>query len=262
LTFKIKYVKIEKRTGGGVVNHEIPLTENQKAFLANGIFRAVTQDMPELIYENDLPTSVGGGLFRWNFINRNLSDGLGGEFQISFQKRGAWKFLLLFDSITNFSLSVMTEQNLKKLQRHPALHPHYLEALVSSNQKREPIEGQLCLEEMKVERDHSVLAELRNQLLSGFSGIVDEHVLILFDYDYTGVTSARAVLLTPTLEIAVSDNWTKYLKTQYIPRNSLLANILPDDEPMVKLKEVYLDKENNLAALHEENLQADTVADK
>lgn len=237
------------------MNHEIPLSENQKAFLANGIFRAVTQDMPELIYENDLPTTVGSGLFRWNFINRNLSDGLGGEFQVSFRKRGAWKFLLLFECITNFSLSVMTEQNLKKLQRHPALHPHYLEALVSNNQKREPIEGQLCLEEMRVERDHSVLAELRNQLLSGFSGIIGEHLLILFDYDYTGVTSARAVLLTPTLEIAVSDNWTKYLKSKYIPQDSPLATILPDDEPLVKLKEKYLNKENDLTALHRSSLE-------
>lgn len=253
---------MEERIGGGVVNHEIPLTENQKVFLANGIFRAVTQDMPELIYENDLPTTVGSGLFRWNFINRNLADGLGGEFQTSFQKRGAWKFLLLFERITNLSLSVMTEQNLKKLQRCPALHPHYLEALVSSNQKREPIEGQLCLEEMRAERDCSVLAELRNQLLSGFSGVVNEHVLILFDYDYVGITSARAVLLTPTLEIAVSDDWTKYLRVQYIPQNSLLTTILSDGEPMVKLKEVYLNKENNLASLHEDGLEVCAEADK
>ena len=54
----------ENKLGGGVVIHEIPLSENQKAFLANGIFRAVTQDMPELIYENALPTTVGSGLFR------------------------------------------------------------------------------------------------------------------------------------------------------------------------------------------------------
>lgn len=54
----------ENKLGGGIVIHEIPLSENQKAFLANGIFRAVTQDMPELIYENELPTAVGSGLFR------------------------------------------------------------------------------------------------------------------------------------------------------------------------------------------------------
>ena len=252
----------ENKLGGGVVIHEIPLSENQKAFLANGIFRAVTQDMPELIYENALPTTVGSGLFRWNFINRNLSDGLGGEIQVSFQKRGAWKFLILFDRVTNLSLSVMTEQNLRKLQRCPALRPHYLEALVSNNRKREPIEGQLRLEQMMVERDCSVLAELRNQLLSGFSGIIEEHLLVLFDYDYTGVTSARAVLLTPTLEIAVSDNWTKYLKSKYIPQASPFAAILPDDEPLVKLKEKYLVKENDLAALQESDLQAGNITGK
>lgn len=78
------------------MNHEIPLSENQKAFLANGIFRAVTQDMPELIYENDLPTTVGSGLFRGIFINRNLSDGLGGEFQYASEsgERGSFYFFL------------------------------------------------------------------------------------------------------------------------------------------------------------------------
>lgn len=252
----------ENKLGGGIVIHEIPLSENQKAFLANGIFRAVTQDMPELIYENELPTAVGSGLFRWNFINRNLSNGLNGEFQVSFQKRGAWKFLLLYDSITNFSVSVMTEQNLKKLQRHPTLHPHYLEALVSNNQNRVPIEGQLCLEEMMVERDFSILSELRNQLLSSFSGIIGEHLLILFDYNYTGVTSARAVLLTPTLEIAVSDDWAKYLKSKHIPKGSPLMSIVSDDEPIVKLKDKYINKENDLTALHENDSETSRTAEK
>lgn len=222
------------------MNHEIPLNENQKAFLANSIFRAVSQDMPEIIYENNLPTTNGVGLFRWNFINRNLSDGLGGEFDTSYQKRGAWKFLLLREHTTNFSISVMTEQTLKNLQRHPTAKPHYLEGLVSNNKCREPIEGQLCMPELCIERDHSMIAELRNQLLSGFSGIVAEHLLILFDYDYNGVTSARAVLLTPTLEVAVSDNWTKYLKSTYISQQSALIQIISDDEPMVKLKEQYV----------------------
>lgn len=244
------------------MNHEIPLSEEKKIFLANGIYRAVTQDMPELIYENDLPTSVGSGLFRWNFINRNLSDGLGGKFQVSFQKRGAWKFLILRDDATNFSLSVMTEQNLKKLQRHPTLHPHYLEALVSTNQNRDPVEGQLCFEEMKVDRDCSVLAELRNQLLSGFSGIMGEHLLILFDYDFTGVTSARAVLLTPLLEIAVSDDWTKYLKSKFVPQNSPLAAILSSDEPLVRLKGEYQHGEDGLVALHKSNSATNGEAEK
>lgn len=69
------------------------------------------------------------------------------------------------------------------------------------------------------------------------------------------MTSARAVLLTPTLEIAVSDNWTKYLKSKYIPQDSPLATILPDDEPLVKLKEKYLNKENDLTALHKSSLE-------
>ena len=78
-----------EKMGGSFMCQNIPLSNEQKIFLANGIFRAVTQDMSELIYENELPTSVGSGLFRWNFIDRNLCTELGGDFEHSFQKRGA-----------------------------------------------------------------------------------------------------------------------------------------------------------------------------
>ena len=52
----------------------IPITESQKIFVANGVFRAVTLDMPEVIEDNNLKTSLGSGQFRWNFIIRNLSN--------------------------------------------------------------------------------------------------------------------------------------------------------------------------------------------
>lgn len=60
----------------------------------------------------------------------------------------------------------------------------------------------------------------------------------------------------------MSDNWTKYLKSKYIPQDSPFAAILPDDEPLVKLKEKYLVKENDLAALQESDLQAGNITGK
>ena len=76
------------------------------------------------------------------------------------------------------------------------------------------------------------------------------------------MTSARAVLLTPTLEITVSDDWTKYLKSKHIPKGSPLMSIVSDDEPIVKLKDKYINKENDLTALHENDSETSGTAEK
>ena len=92
------------------MHNSIPISEDQKSFIANGIYRAITQDMPEVIADNNLPTTLGGGLFRWNFINRNLSENLNGDFETSIQPRGSWRLLLLRDKNTNLSFSIMSEK--------------------------------------------------------------------------------------------------------------------------------------------------------
>ena len=218
----------------------IAIEENQKIFIANGIYRAITHDLPEIIEENGLPTSVGSGLFRWNFINKNLSEYIGGDFEVSFQKRGAWKFLLLRDCVTNLSFSIMSESNFKKIQKSPPINAHYLEVLISSNKYREPLAEQLSFYNMYRQHDSSALFDLRNQLLSNFSGIVSEHILIVFDYNFTGVTSAKAILLNPNMQVALVEDWTQYLKTTYIPKLSYLNYTLNEDEEILaKLKPSY-----------------------
>lgn len=221
-----------------VVENIIPISDEQKIFLANGIFRAVTQDMPEVIAENNLPTSVGAGLFRWNFINRNLSEYLGGDFETFIQPRGAWRLLLLRDKVSNLSFSIMSEKNFRKLQRSLTDSVHYLEALISQNKCRESEFHQLSLFSGDRCRDENVLFALRNQLLSCFSGIVEEHVLILFDYNFSGVTSARAALLNPNMEIALSEDWTQFLRATYSPKN-IVFDDLDDNDDLATLKPQY-----------------------
>lgn len=227
------------------MHNSIPISDDQKAFIANGIYRAITQEMPEVIVEHNLPTTLGSGLFRWNFINRNLSENLNGDFETSIQPRGAWKLPLLRDKKTNLSFSIMSETNFRKVQRTAAEKIHYLEALISQNKNREPLNHQFSLFDDDRCRDKSILANLRDQLLSGFTGIVEEHVLILFDYNFAGVTSARAVLLTPKMEIALSDDWTRYLRSTVIPKNTFLDEVLSDDEILATLKPQY-DSNNTL----------------
>lgn len=214
----------------------IPISDNQKAFIANGIYRAITVDIPEIIIDYNLSTSLGSGQFRWNFIIRNLSENLISDFENCVRPRGAWKIPLLRDRNTNLSFSFMSEANFRRVQRAPREKLHYLRALVLNNKNRKPLIQQTSFFPENKCDDENALCNLRNQLLSNFTGIVEEHVLVLFDSKFSGVISARAVLLTPEMEIAVSEDWTQFLRSTVIPQGTLLDELLTNDEVFVTLK--------------------------
>ena len=217
----------------------LKMEDDARHAIANGIFSAVTSDMPELVQEHNLPTTNGGSQFRWNFINRNVSTNLGGRFQISYVKRGPWKFLILFEQDTGITFSVMTERNLSRLQRRLPDGIHYLESLVAPNVGYDIVEGQMSFDLGKEPRDQTAIEKLRKELLSGFAGVIKNHILILFEYDYTRVLSARAVLLTPELGVSYTEDWSHFLNKPYEIKKSSLAESMKDEdlEPLVHLKD-------------------------
>jgi hypothetical protein len=81
-----------------------------KHAITNGIFMAITNDIPDLIQEHTLPTNNGIGLFRWNFIHKRLEENLGGWFQSSYVSRGPCKLLFLFEQKLGFTFSIMAEK--------------------------------------------------------------------------------------------------------------------------------------------------------
>lgn len=217
----------------------LTLSDNDRHAITNGIFNAITHDMPDHIQEENLPTAVGASLFRWNYINRNVSHNLGGHFEICFSPRGPWKVMLLFEQALGFTFSIMSENNFAKLQKKLPEGIHYIEALISQNVRYDVIEGQLQIEGFeRKERDSTLIEKLRNELLQ-FDGIINNHFLILFDYAFNKVLSVRVVLLTPQMEVAFSEDWSTYLEKPYYLQNSdVNAELLDDDdEPLVSLKE-------------------------
>lgn len=216
----------------------LDMADDARHAIANGIFSAVTNDMPELIQEHNLPTNNGGSLFRWNFINRNISENLGGRFQTSYVKRGPWKLLILFEQNTGITFSIMTERNLSRLQRRLPNGIHYLESLIVPNVGYEVVEGQISFDIGSVQRDPSAVEKLRDELLRDFAGVIKNHILILFEYDYSRVLSARAILLTPELGIAYSEDWSRFLNKPYLINKMSIAEDLrnEDAEPLVRLK--------------------------
>ena len=224
----------------------IDVSEDIKHGIANGIFMAVTHDIPDLIRDYNLPTNNGIGLFRWNFLHKRVEENLGGRFQSKYVARGPWRLLLLYEQELGFTFSVMAEKNLAGLRERLPINIHYLESLVSNNIGYEAIEGQLRLEGCNFPRNAQAIGALRDKLLSDFSGIIKNHILILFDYNISGVISARAVLLTPELDVAFSEDWSKHLKNPYvIGQDSILEEMVSDGEPLVKIKEGKLKEQTD-----------------
>lgn len=227
---------------------EIAITDREAAFMANGIYRAITHDMKDIISEYALPTSIGAGLFRYNYIYKNLTSEFGGRFDWSFHRIGFWTLLILHDKVSNLTFSVMSENTLKRLLQHQSEKPRHIEALVSKNKMREPASRQLALFDIEYEKDADELESLRQKLLLGFDGVIGEHVLIVFDSNYAGAISCRAVLLTPDLEIGYSEDWSKHLKEYVVPEATVLASLLEPDEdlPLATLKsELFEDLEES-----------------
>jgi hypothetical protein len=230
------------------VFESLHISDDVRNAIANGIFTAITNDIPEIIQEHNLTTSFGAGHFRWNYIIRNVRNNLEGCLQLDVVKRGAFPLLLIYDKSTGFTFSIMAERNLSKLQRRLPNVIHYLESLIMNNAGYEAIEGQIRLEDvMKIERNQTAIENLRNQLLSSFSGIIKNHILITFEYSFFRVISASAVLLTPELEIAFKEDWSHFLNKQYIVgKNSLIAEMNEQDseEPLVRIKKTTAERQS------------------
>jgi len=214
------------------------ISNDAKHAITNGIFTAVTHDIPDLIQDHQLPTNNGIGQFRWNYIHKRVEENLGGRFQLKYVSRGPWKLLFIYEQELGFTFSIMAEKNLTRLMKHLPKGIHYLEALVSKNTGYDVIQGQMRIDGCEHHRNPSDVENLRNVLLADFVGIIQNHILILFDCNFNKVISARAILPTPQFDIAFDEDWSSYLKSPYvIGKESLIESMVEDDsEPLVQLK--------------------------
>jgi hypothetical protein len=212
--------------------------------------------MSDLINDERLSTAIGAGLFRHNFIIRNVQENLGGNFDARIVPRGAFRVLLLFERELGFTFSIMSETNFESLRKRLPDRIHYIEACVSTNTDYDEIEGQMRFDGCKQERDQSVIIRLRDEMMQ-FDGIINNHFIVLFSCAYNKVTSVRVVLPTPELGIAFKEDWSVYLEKPFYSDNSVInVDLMGDDEePLVKLKETNNDTaQDNLVALSQEQL--------
>lgn len=171
------------------------------------------------IQKNNLQTRNSVPARVWDLLNTNLINELDiDECTIAKTKRGPWEMLVIFEKTTQCIFTFMREKRFDELkkQQRKRRNMHYVDMLSKQfNNDLLAEEKQLSLFEVSFS-DEDRLSELVQNLLSELHGeadIVKNHVLVLFETAGFQLTHIRAVMVTPSLDIAkdCNENWSQYI---------------------------------------------------
>ncbi len=180
---------------------------------------AVGDDILADIQQNDLRTTNSLSFRIWDFLNTNLSKTLNtSECTIAGAHRGPWQMLVIFEKSSQCILTFMREKRFAELRKQQCRRKkmHYIDMLTSqfnSDLLADQQQTTLFPHEFS---DKDQLAKLVQDLLQDLGGeadIVRHHVLVLFDTFGFQLMNIRAVMVTPSLDIAqgTEQNWSDYI---------------------------------------------------
>lgn len=216
------------------------------------------------IQKNNLQTRNSVPARIWDLLNTNLINELDiDECTIAKTKRGPWEMLVIFEKTTQCIFTFMREKRFEELkkQQRKRKNMHYVDMLskqFNSNLLAE--ESQLSLFKTSF-ADEDRLSELVQNLLSDLKSdadIVKNHVLVLFDTVGYQLTHIRAVMVTPSLDIAkgCNENWSQYISGNV---STVVEKIETSDSPSIQpsrglsLKPKALNRKKNNAIIKEAN---------
>lgn len=202
---------------------------NTSFFSASLVFKivrcvedAVGDDIQADIQLNDLQTRNSVPSRIWDLLNTNIVKTLETEdCTIAKAHRGPWEMLVIFEKTSQCIFTFMREKRFAELRRRQRQRKrmHYIDMLPRQLNK-ELLADQQQLSFIPHEfSDEEKLAELAQGLLHDLGGDVDivrHHVLVLFDTVGYQLTHIRAVMVTPSLDIAQGSehDWSQYIRAE------------------------------------------------
>lgn len=196
------------------------------ASLATKIVRcvedAVGDDIQADIQLNDLQTRNSVPSRIWDLLNTNVVKTLETEdCTIAKAHRGPWEMLVILEKTSQYIFTFMREKRFAELRRRQRQRKrmHYIDMLTQQFNK-ELLANQQQLSFIPHEfSDEEKLAELVQGLLHDLGSdmdIVRHHVLVLFDTVGYQLTHIRAVMVTPSLDIArgSEQDWSQYIRAE------------------------------------------------
>lgn len=226
---------------------------------------AVGDDILADIRHHDLRTTNSIPSRIWDFLNSNLIKTLETEdCTIAEAHRGPWQMLVIFEKTTQYIFTFMREKRfaeLRRLQRRRT-HMHYLDMMTKQFNKDLLAEEQQLVLFPHTFSDENKLAEQIQSLLHDLGdevSIVRNHVLVLFETNGYQLTHIRAVMVTPSLDIAqnASQDWSQYISSNV---SSVVEKVAhpnaPGNQPNrgLKLKAKAIERKKNKP--QKKNIQA------
>lgn len=180
---------------------------------------AVGDDIQADVQRNNLQTRNSVPSRIWDLLNTNVIKTLDTEdCTIAKAHRGPWEMLIVFEKTTQCILTFMREKRFAELRnrQHKRVHMHYIDMLTKQfNESLLSDQQQLSLIPHTFS-DEDRLADLVQTMLHDLDGeadIVRHHVLVLFETVGYQLTHIRAVMVTPSLDIAQNSeqDWSRYI---------------------------------------------------
>lgn len=180
---------------------------------------AVGDDIRADIRQHDLQTRNSIPSRIWDMLNTNIIKTLDTEnCTIAKAHRGPWGMLIIYEKSTQCILTFMREKRFAQLRSHQCKrkHFHYVDMLAKQ------FNGDLLSDQQQLSfiphtfSDEDRLAELVQTMLHDLEGnaeVVRHHVLVLFETIGYQLTHIRAVMVTPSLDIAQNgeQDWSQYI---------------------------------------------------
>lgn len=142
----------------------------------------------------------------WDLINSNLKKRLGNDYACIYKKqRGIWEFLLIVDKKCKKIITVMRENRLKNIVKHPHKNKkHYSAALALLNEGLKPRQRKLV--NIPLNRDDDdFLQELSQELCTEIEqNMLEESLYCILSFKSSSgvMTAFNANYLTKNLEIS------------------------------------------------------------
>lgn len=207
---------------------KINISEKNAHEIVTCIEEAINDNIREDIANNDLTTTNSVPSRIWDFINRNLKRNLNfDDCIVADTNRGPWQMTVLYDRDSQCIYTFMREKRFREIKRAQTKRNkmHYVDMLAKQFNSDLVCQYQQTsfFENHKFD-DEDKLSELVQQLLKNLVSdlsLVKNHVIVLFDTVGFELISVRAVMITPSLDIAKNSdaNWSNY-----ISHNSIIVD--------------------------------------
>ena len=211
----------------------------------------IRADMANLATSNSISSRI------WDLLNTNLIKNLKDDCTVLTTNRYRWQMMIIFEKNTQCIFTFMREKRFAQLCRlqYKRKYMHYIDMMAKQfNSELMPEQEQLTLfshtfldENRLVEKVQKLLRDLK-----GGISVVQNHVLILFDTMDYQLSSIRAVMVTPNLDIAqgCSQDWSKYISAdEGVVVERVIHPEAPENHPnrgLALTKKSLERKQNNL----------------